>query len=119
MSMRFANRRARLTAAVLLTMAVAFLLPLVAYAQQQPDAFSKALTRGPLYAAGAAFVGGLLVSLTPCVYPMIAITVSVFGARETKSRAEGMLLSTCFVLGIVAMFVPLGVVAGLTGRASP
>jgi thiol:disulfide interchange protein DsbD len=63
----------------------------------------------------AALIGGLLVSLTPCVYPMIAVTVSVFGARETKSRMHGALLSLAFVLGIVAMFVPLGVIAGLTG----
>lgn len=80
-----------------------------------PDAFTEALARGPLYAALAALVGGLLVSLTPCVYPMVAITVSVFGARQAKGRWEGAALSLCFVLGIVAMFVPLGVIAGLTG----
>jgi thioredoxin:protein disulfide reductase len=79
------------------------------------DAFSRALARGPIYAGLAALVGGLLVSLTPCVYPMIAVTVSVFGARETKSRMHGAMLSLAFVLGIVAMFVPLGVIAGLTG----
>ncbi len=100
--------------------AIAFLcsllLPAMAVAAPvETDAFSRALEQGPLYAAGAAFVGGLLVSLTPCVYPMIVITVSVFGARQAKSRGQAMLLSTSFVLGIVAMFVPLGVVAGLTG----
>jgi thiol:disulfide interchange protein DsbD len=79
------------------------------------DAFTQALAKGPVYAGFAALVGGLLVSLTPCVYPMIAVTVSVFGARESKSRMQGALLSLAFVLGIVAMFVPLGVVAGLTG----
>ncbi|MBK9000608.1 MAG: thioredoxin family protein [Myxococcales bacterium] len=79
------------------------------------DAFTRALSKGPGYAALAALVGGLLVSLTPCVYPMIAVTVSVFGAREARSRAQGVLLSLAFVLGIVAMFVPLGLVAGLTG----
>ena len=46
---------------------------------------------------------------------MIAITVSVFGARESKSRLHAMGLSTAFVLGISAMFTPLGVVAGYTG----
>jgi thiol:disulfide interchange protein DsbD len=46
---------------------------------------------------------------------MVAITVSVFGAKQAKSRLEGTLLSSAFVLGIVAMFTPLGVVAGLTG----
>ncbi|MBI4705948.1 MAG: thioredoxin family protein [Deltaproteobacteria bacterium] len=91
------------------------LLSPAALAEPQADAFTRALGRGPLYAAGAALVGGFLVSLTPCVYPMIAITVSVFGARQSKSRGQGLLLSTAFVAGIVAMFVPLGVVAGLTG----
>ena len=79
------------------------------------DAFTEALARGPVYAALAALAGGFIVSLTPCVYPMVAVTVSVFGARQAKSRWEGAALSAAFVLGIVAMFVPLGVVAGLTG----
>ncbi len=79
------------------------------------DAFSEALSRGPVYAVLAALAGGLLVSLTPCVYPMIAITVSVFGARQSASRWHGVSLSAAFVAGIVAMFTPLGVVAGLTG----
>jgi thiol:disulfide interchange protein DsbD len=92
----------------------ALLLPAEALGQQS-DAFTEALARGPLYAAAAALIGGFLVSLTPCVYPMIAITVSIFGAREAKSRVQGMLLSTAFVFGIIAMFVPLGLVAGLTG----
>jgi thioredoxin:protein disulfide reductase len=80
-----------------------------------PDAFTAALAKGPLYAALAALAGGLLVSLTPCVYPMVAVTVSVFGARAAKHRWEGALLSAAFVLGIMAMFTPLGVVAGMTG----
>jgi thiol:disulfide interchange protein DsbD len=46
---------------------------------------------------------------------MIAVTVSVFGARQSKSRREALLLSTIFVLGIAAMFTPMGLVAGLTG----
>ncbi len=77
--------------------------------------FAEAVSKGPLYAAGVALLGGLLVSLTPCVYPMVAITVSVFGARQTQSRWHGLGLSAAFVAGIVAMFTPLGVVAGLTG----
>lgn len=79
------------------------------------DAFTRALSLGPLYAGLAAFGGGLLVSLTPCVYPMITVTVSVFGARQAKSRWEGAALSAAFVLGIAAMFVSLGVFAAFTG----
>lgn len=63
------------------------------------------------------YLVGLGTALTPCVYPMIAITVSVFGARQAKSRTEGALLSTSFVLGMATLFTPLGVVAGLTGMA--
>ena len=63
----------------------------------------------------AAFVGGLLVCLTPCVYQMIAITVSVFGGQQARSHRTSVTLSAMFVLGIVAMFVPLGLIAGLTG----
>src|SRR5882724_2895039 len=82
----------------------------------QADLFTSSLARGPQYAILAAFAGGLLVCLTPCVYPMIAITVSVFGARQSRSRLHAMGLSTAFVLGISAMFTPLGVVAGTTGK---
>jgi thioredoxin:protein disulfide reductase len=81
----------------------------------EPDAFTRALSRGPVYAGLAAFIGGLLVCLTPCVYPMIAITVGVFGARQSTSRLHSMGLSTAFVLGIAAMFTPLGLAAGYTG----
>jgi thiol:disulfide interchange protein DsbD len=79
------------------------------------DSFSQALSQGPFAAALAAFVGGLLVSMTPCVYPMVAVTVSVFGAKKTNSRVQGFLLSSAFVLGMVVMFVSLGLVAAFTG----
>lgn len=79
------------------------------------NAFADALARGPVFALGAAFVGGLLVSLTPCVYPMIAITVSVFGANQAKSRLQAAGLSSVFVLGIAVMFTALGVGAALSG----
>lgn len=78
--------------------------------------FSDALQSGSyLYALVLIFGAGIATSLTPCVYPMIAITVSVFGARKTESRRKGALLSTVFVLGIAALFTPLGLVAATTG----
>ncbi len=93
--------------------ALVVLFPQLAWSA--PSEFESALAHGPLYAAGVALLGGLLVSLTPCVYPMIAITVSVFGAKQVKSHWHGLGLSSAFVLGIVSMFTPLGVVAGMTG----
>ncbi|MET0387834.1 MAG: cytochrome c biogenesis protein CcdA [Polyangiales bacterium] len=81
---------------------------------EQP--FTAALQEGSFaYALVLIFAAGLATSLTPCVYPMIAITVSVFGARQSKSRAEAALLSSSFVLGIAALFTPLGLFAATTG----
>jgi thioredoxin:protein disulfide reductase len=62
-----------------------------------------------------AFLAGLGTSLTPCVYPMIAITVSVFGAKQAKSRSEAMLLSTVFVAGMMTLFTSMFVIVALTG----
>jgi thiol:disulfide interchange protein DsbD len=84
-------------------------------ASTSAPAFEQAIARGPLWALLAAFAGGLLVSLTPCVYPMIAITVSVFGARKAKSRGQAAALSSVFVLGIAVMFTALGLGASLSG----
>ena len=61
------------------------------------------------------YLAGLGTALTPCVYPMIAITVSVFGARQAKTRTEGALLSSAYVLGMCALMTPLGVFSALSG----
>lgn len=75
------------------------------------DAIASSLWLG----LGVSWLAGVGTSLTPCVYPMIVVTVSVFGAREAKSRWSAAMLSTMFVLGIACMFTPLGLVAGAMG----
>jgi thiol:disulfide interchange protein DsbD len=110
------HRRAALPA---LWAAVAvLLLPALAFAGTDGasgDLFSRLLAKYGIAAALAgAFVGGLLTAGTGCVYPMIGITVSVFGANQS-SRGRSMVLSTAFVHGIAAFYVPLGLVAGLSG----
>jgi thiol:disulfide interchange protein DsbD len=78
--------------------------------------FSAALSSGNWsLALGLSFLAGLATALTPCVYPMIAITVSVFGAHKASSLGRGALLSSAFVLGIAALFTPLGLFAAATG----
>ncbi len=95
------------------------LLPALALAQEK-TAFDQALALGPILgpvvAGGVAFGFGLLTCITPCVFPMVTITVSIFGAREAKSRRQAMLLSTSYVLGIVALFTPVFVLAALGGK---
>ncbi len=78
--------------------------------------FQRALERGDTFSSLLmSFAAGVATSLTPCVYPMIAITVSVFGARKVQHRLEGALLSTTFVAGMTTLFTTLGVVAALSG----
>ena len=72
-------------------------------------------TQGALVAVLMSFGFGIVASLTPCVYPMVPITVSIFGATETKSRLRGAALSGTFVLGIAVLFTPMGAIAGKTG----
>jgi thioredoxin:protein disulfide reductase len=61
------------------------------------------------------FLAGVLTSLTPCIFPLIPITIAVLSARGVHSRRMGFLLSLSYVLGIAATYAVLGVVAASTG----
>ncbi len=64
-----------------------------------------------------AFLGGVLASFTPCVYPMIPITAGFVGSRNLGgSRFRGFVLSSVYVVGIAVTYAGLGMVAALTGR---
>ncbi|MEW6350058.1 MAG: cytochrome c biogenesis protein CcdA [Thermodesulfobacteriota bacterium] len=64
-----------------------------------------------------AFLGGVLASFTPCVYPMIPITAGFVGSRNVGgSRFTGFVLSSVYVVGIAVTYAALGMVAALTGR---
>ena len=66
-------------------------------------------------AFAAAYLGGVLVSFTPCMYPLIPITVSYIGAQGKISRTTGFFLSLLYVLGTSVTYTILGSIAGLTG----
>lgn len=61
-----------------------------------------------------AFLAGLAASVTPCVYPMIPITMAVIGAKG-GGKARGFALSATLVLGMAATYTFLGVIAARTG----
>jgi len=108
------KRRLPVTLAVL---AVLMLLPLAAWADgSDTSAFERYAAQSPLVAAGMSFVFGFISALTPCVFPMVPITVAIFGATESPSRLRGAALSGTFVLGIACLFTPLGVGAAMTGQ---
>lgn len=68
------------------------------------------------YALLLIFFFGLLTSLTPCVYPLIPITLAVLGTDEKRSKLKSFLISLSYVLGIGITYALLGVIAAQTGQ---
>lgn len=73
-------------------------------ADQGASAEAGFLSRGIFWAFLIVFFGGILTSFTPCVYPLIPITISLFGARDSSNRLRSFLLSATYVLGIATMY---------------
>lgn len=63
----------------------------------------------------AAYVGGFFTSLTPCVYPLIPVTLAIFGANRDASRLASFLLSCAYVFGIALTYTTLGVISAISG----
>jgi thiol:disulfide interchange protein DsbD len=79
------------------------------------DAFAAAKEQGALALVLVCFLAGLGVSLTPCVLPMVPITMGLIGARGAGSRLQAVALSAMYVLGLAIVYTGLGVFAGVTG----
>ena len=73
-----------------------------------------ALRAGSILAFFLVFLGGIGTSFTPCVYPMIPITISYIGG-SSKSKLGGFIMSIFFVLGIALTYSVLGMIAASTG----
>ncbi|MCH8569577.1 MAG: thioredoxin family protein [Balneolales bacterium] len=61
------------------------------------------------------FLIGLALNLTPCVYPMISVTVSLFGGQQDTNTLRVFGKAVIYVLGIATMYSVLGVIAALSG----
>ncbi len=80
------------------------------------------LSASSVLAYPAAFIAGLLISFTPCVYPVIPIQLGFIGAQTAAARgktgrasAQGFVLSLLFVVGMATVYAALGAFASLTG----
>jgi thioredoxin:protein disulfide reductase len=62
------------------------------------------------------FAGGLALNLTPCVYPVIPLTVSFFGGQAKGETGRVFGLATLYVLGMATTYSALGVAAALSGK---
>jgi thiol:disulfide interchange protein DsbD len=83
---------------------------------RQKTELEGALNKGIVSAIFFVFMVGFLTSLTPCIYPMIPITLAVLGAKSKgQTRLRSFLLSITYVLGIAVTYSCLGMVAASTG----
>ena len=67
------------------------------------------------YYIALAFVGGMILNLMPCVLPVIGLKVMSFVQQAGKSRAHALILNLWYALGIVAVFLLLGLLAATLG----
>lgn len=103
--------------------AVAATVPTVAEEPASPlmvseqDAIAQQLASGNVFATLLTFLGfGLLLSLTPCVFPMIPILSGIIvGQGEKLSTSHSFMLSLVYVLAMAAVYALVGVIAGVTG----
>ena len=82
------------------------------------------LSNRPIVAIPLIFAGGVLTSLTPCIYPMIPITAAIVGGQSIEGRRtqdagrsarwRPLFLTMCYVVGLAAVYATLGLIAGLT-----
>ena len=77
----------------------------------------RVLKGGSFWGVIATFFGfGLLLALTPCVFPMIPILSGIIaGQKKELTKTSGFLLSLAYVLGMAITYALVGVVAALSG----
>jgi thiol:disulfide interchange protein DsbD len=102
----------------LLVVAAIVLVPHSAWAATpECSAFGEYEQRGWAWMYLASFGFGFLTSLTPCVYPMIPITLAIFGARgKDVSKKRALLLATAYIVGMGLTYATLGVSIALLGK---
>ncbi|HEX9164199.1 MAG TPA: cytochrome c biogenesis protein CcdA [Thermoanaerobaculia bacterium] len=84
---------------------------------EPPDRLARTFAAGGLpLTLLVLFVGGLALNLTPCVFPLIPITLGFFAMQSDGQRSRRFALSGMYVLGIVITYSTLGVVAALGGK---
>jgi thiol:disulfide interchange protein DsbD len=79
------------------------------------NAVSESLRAGSPVAIGIAFLFGVFVGFTPCVYPVLPLTVSYIGSISRGGRLNGFLFSLVYVLGMALVYCAVGIVTVLAG----
>ncbi|RJP64199.1 MAG: thiol:disulfide interchange protein [Ignavibacteriales bacterium] len=83
--------------------------------QQKDSTTSDFEKSGLLLSLILVFLGGLALNLTPCVYPLIPITVGYFGGQSEGSTKKLFTLGVLYVLGMAFTYSVIGVITALSG----
>ncbi len=98
--------------------AAVLLMPALAFAGGGGE-FTEYQGKGWGWMYLGSFGAGFLTSLTPCVYPMIPITLGIFGARgKDVPIGRRLLLATAYVVGMGLTYAVLGVTFALLGGSA-
>jgi thioredoxin:protein disulfide reductase len=84
-------------------------------AKSAPSAAADFGSKGILVTLLLVFLGGLALNLTPCIYPMIPITISYFGGQAQGKKGSLIAHSFLYVIGMAITYSVLGVAAAMTG----
>lgn len=74
------------------------------------------LAETPALAIVLAYLGGVLTSFTPCIFPVIPITIGVLGIESTRSKMRSFTTAVIYVLGMAMVYTIFGLIAALTGQ---
>jgi cytochrome c-type biogenesis protein len=88
---------------------------LAEWGQALQHALQAQLQAGSFGALAYVFAAGVLTSFTPCVYPMIPVTVTFIGGAAGGDRLRAVTLSSIYVSGLALVYAALGVTTALVG----
>lgn len=84
--------------------------------QKDDDGIASTLeSSGLLLSLLFVFLGGLALNLTPCVYPLIPITIGYFGGQSEGKTSKLFVLGVLYVLGMALTYSVVGVVTAMSG----
>jgi thioredoxin:protein disulfide reductase len=72
--------------------------------------------QGVLFSMLMVFLAGILTSLTPCVWPIIPVVLTVIGVHPHKRFRENLLLAASLTAGLILVYAVLGMIAVLIGK---
>jgi len=85
-----------------------------AAAKKEKDKFGS--DKGLLLTLALIFLGGLALNLSPCIYPLIPVTVSYFGGKSGKMKGNPFIHGVLYLFGLSVTNSILGVTSALSGN---